>query len=123
MQNEMHSSIFSYLRKKKVEVIVPSSLPDDVIEEIFIRLPVKELIRLKFSLPQEWRLRIESHGFGPRFHIYNPKLHPMFILFVKYIFKCLYIYSKSGFILCFTILLYLGLPFLVLLGVMFLLGF
>ncbi|ANM59491.1 F-box/kelch-repeat protein [Arabidopsis thaliana] len=74
----MHSSIFSYLRKKKVEVIVPSSLPDDVIEEIFIRLPVKELIRLKFSLPQEWRLRIESHGFGPRFHIYNPKLHPMF---------------------------------------------
>ncbi|KAL9310735.1 putative F-box domain-containing protein [Arabidopsis thaliana] len=87
----MHSSIFSYQWKKKVEVIVPSSLPDDVIEEIFVRLPVKELIRLKFSLPKEWRSRIESHGFGPRFYIYNPKLHPMFILFVNYIFKFTYL--------------------------------
>lgn len=119
----MHSSIFSYLKKKEMGVIVPLSLPDDVIEEIFVRLPVKELILLKFSLPKEWRSRIESHGFGPRFHMNNPKLHRVFILFVKYVFMCLYIYSKSGFTLCFYILVYLAFPILVIFGLMFLLGF
>ncbi|CAF2051116.1 hypothetical protein BRARA_I05090 [Brassica rapa] len=43
----------------------PSSLPNDVVEEIFIRLPVKTLIRFK-SLSKQWNLRIKSHSFAEK---------------------------------------------------------
>ncbi|KAH0866342.1 hypothetical protein HID58_083553 [Brassica napus] len=43
----------------------PSSLPNDVVEEIFIRLPVKTLIRFK-SLSKQWSLTITSHSFAEK---------------------------------------------------------
>ncbi|CAF2115665.1 unnamed protein product [Brassica napus] len=46
-------------------VTAPSSLPNDVVEEIFIRLPVKTLIRFK-SLSNQWSLTITSHSFAEK---------------------------------------------------------
>ncbi|CAA7039260.1 unnamed protein product [Microthlaspi erraticum] len=46
-------------------MIAPSSLPKDVVEEIFLRLPVKALIRLK-SLSKQWRSTINSLSFKER---------------------------------------------------------
>ncbi|OAP18881.1 hypothetical protein AXX17_AT1G13660 [Arabidopsis thaliana] len=46
--------------------MVPSSLPNDVLEEIFLRFPVKALIRLKSSLSKQWRSTIESRSFEER---------------------------------------------------------
>ncbi|KAL0884879.1 hypothetical protein Bca101_008860 [Brassica carinata] len=58
----------------------PSSLPNDVVEEIFIRLPVKALIRFK-SLSKQWSLRIKSHSFAEKhlkiaesYHFNHPNL-------------------------------------------------
>ncbi|KAH0866311.1 hypothetical protein HID58_083522 [Brassica napus] len=43
-------------RRNEKLVTAPSSLPNDAIEEIFLRLPVKALIRLKsLSKNGEWR--------------------------------------------------------------------
>ncbi|XP_006409385.2 LOW QUALITY PROTEIN: putative F-box/kelch-repeat protein At1g13200 [Eutrema salsugineum] len=67
-------------RRNEKRVIAPSSLPNDVIEEIFLRLPVKALIRLK-SLSKHWRWTIESRSFeerqlkiAQRSHVVNPKV-------------------------------------------------
>lgn len=43
----------------------PSSLPNDILDEIFMRFPVKALIRLK-SLSKQWRSTIESRSFEER---------------------------------------------------------
>ncbi|CAH2037970.1 unnamed protein product [Thlaspi arvense] len=53
------------IRRNEKRVIAPSSLPKDVVEEIFLRLPVKALIRLK-SLSRQWRSTIESRSFTER---------------------------------------------------------
>ncbi|CAN6902037.1 unnamed protein product [Brassica oleracea] len=52
-------------RRNEKLVTAPSSLPNDAIEEIFLRLPVKALIRLK-SLSKQWRVAIESLSFAER---------------------------------------------------------
>jgi len=52
-------------RNEKRVLMVPSSLPNDVLEEIFLRFPVKALIRLK-SLSKQWRSTIESRSFEER---------------------------------------------------------
>ncbi|XP_010458723.1 PREDICTED: putative F-box protein At1g12855 [Camelina sativa] len=52
-------------RRNEKAVFAPSSLPNDVVEEIFLRLPVKALIRLK-SLSKQWRWTIESRSFEER---------------------------------------------------------
>ncbi|KAL0884880.1 hypothetical protein Bca101_008861 [Brassica carinata] len=60
-----------------------SSLPNDVVEEIFIRLPVKTLIRFK-SLSKQWSLRIKSHSFAEK-HLNMARSyqvnHPSLMLF------------------------------------------
>ncbi|CDY72528.1 BnaAnng41400D [Brassica napus] len=52
-------------RRNEKPVIAPSSLPKEVIEEIFLRLPVKALIRLR-SLSKQWRVTMESLCFAER---------------------------------------------------------
>ncbi|XP_010476016.1 PREDICTED: putative F-box/kelch-repeat protein At1g13200 [Camelina sativa] len=54
-------------RRKRNEkpVTAPSSLPIDVVEEIFLRFPVKALFRLK-SLSKQWRSTIGSRSFAER---------------------------------------------------------
>ncbi|CAN6902084.1 unnamed protein product [Brassica oleracea] len=52
-------------RRNEKPLIAPSSLPNDVIEEIFLRLPVKVLIRLR-SLSKQWRVTVESLSFAER---------------------------------------------------------
>ncbi|KAG7591507.1 F-box associated domain type 1 [Arabidopsis thaliana x Arabidopsis arenosa] len=52
-------------RRNEKRVKAPSSLPTDVLEEIFLRFPVKALIRLK-SLSKQWRSTIESRSFEER---------------------------------------------------------
>ncbi|KAF8104545.1 hypothetical protein N665_0171s0050 [Sinapis alba] len=49
-------------RRNEKLVTAPPSLPNDVVEEIFLRLPVKALIRLK-SLSKHWRSTIQSSSF------------------------------------------------------------
>ncbi|KAG2319940.1 hypothetical protein Bca52824_013153 [Brassica carinata] len=46
-------------------VVAPSSLPNELIEEIFLRLPVKVLIRLR-SLSKQWKVTLESLSFAER---------------------------------------------------------
>ena len=82
----------------------PPALPDDVIEEILLRLRVKELIRLK-CLSKQWKSRIESRSSIVRFHLDRPSLILMlriFIRLVKHVFKCLHVSSKSAFTLMFS---------------------
>jgi len=52
-------------RGNEKAVFAPSSLPNDVVEEIFLRLPVKAIIQLK-SLSKQWRSTIESRSFEER---------------------------------------------------------
>ncbi|KAJ4892101.1 putative F-box/kelch-repeat protein [Raphanus sativus] len=52
-------------RRNEKLVTAPLSLPNDVVEEIFLRLPVKAIIRLK-SLSKQWRVTIESLSFAER---------------------------------------------------------
>ncbi|XP_010495079.2 PREDICTED: putative F-box/kelch-repeat protein At1g13200 [Camelina sativa] len=52
-------------RRNEKRVKAPSSLPNDVLEEIFLRFPVKAIIRLK-SLSKQWRSTIESRSFEER---------------------------------------------------------
>ncbi|CAN8305370.1 unnamed protein product [Cochlearia groenlandica] len=48
------------IRRRNVKLLVaPQSLPNDVVEEIFLRLPVETLIRLK-CLSKQWRDTINS---------------------------------------------------------------
>ncbi|KAL0694350.1 hypothetical protein Bca4012_061530 [Brassica carinata] len=89
-----------------MDATAPPSLPDDVIEEIFLRLRVRELIRLK-TLSKQWKSRIESRSFVLRFHLDRPSLILMlriFIRLVKHVFKCFDVSSKSAFTLCFFLL-------------------
>ncbi|CAA7039211.1 unnamed protein product [Microthlaspi erraticum] len=57
-----------------------SSLVNDVVEEIFMRLPVKSLFRFK-SVSKQWRCMIESRSFAERHlkiaersHVENPQV-------------------------------------------------
>ncbi|KAG2319941.1 hypothetical protein Bca52824_013154 [Brassica carinata] len=52
-------------RRNEKPVIAPSSLPNEVIEEIFLRLPVKVLIRLR-SLSKQWKVTMECLSFAER---------------------------------------------------------
>ncbi|KAJ4879275.1 putative F-box/kelch-repeat protein [Raphanus sativus] len=52
-------------RRKEKRVIAPSSLPNELIEEIFLRLPVKVLVRLR-SLSKQWKVALESLSFAER---------------------------------------------------------
>ncbi|CAH8388858.1 unnamed protein product [Eruca vesicaria subsp. sativa] len=52
-------------RRNEKPVIAPSTLPNELIEEIFLRLPVKVLIRLR-SLSKQWRVTMESLSFAER---------------------------------------------------------
>ncbi|KAG7653877.1 Galactose oxidase/kelch beta-propeller [Arabidopsis suecica] len=52
-------------RRNEKPMIAPSSLPNDVVEEIFLRFPVKALFRLK-TLSKQWRSTIESQSFEER---------------------------------------------------------
>ncbi|KAL9856067.1 putative F-box domain, galactose oxidase/kelch, beta-propeller, F-box associated interaction [Arabidopsis thaliana] len=67
-------------RRNEKPVIAPSSLPNDVVEEIFLRFPVKALFRLK-TLSKQWRSTIESQSFeerhlkiAERFHAHHPRV-------------------------------------------------
>ncbi|KAF2554514.1 hypothetical protein F2Q68_00013269 [Brassica cretica] len=83
----------------------PPALPDDIIEEILLKLRVKELIRLK-TLSKQCKSRIEFRSFVVRFHLDRPSLILMlgiFIRLVKHIFKCFHVSSKSDFTLCFLL--------------------
>ncbi|ESQ35534.1 hypothetical protein EUTSA_v10009780mg [Eutrema salsugineum] len=67
-----------------MEGIAPSSLSNDVVEEIFSRLPVKTLIRFK-PLSKQWRSTIESQSFAEihlkiaeRSHVNHPKVMVFF---------------------------------------------
>lgn len=52
-------------KRNEKRVKAPSSLPNEVVEEIFLRLPVKAVIRLK-SLSKQWRSTMESRSFEER---------------------------------------------------------
>ena len=52
----------------------PPALPDNIIEEILLRLRVKELIRLR-CLSKQWKSRIESRIFIVRFPLGPPITH------------------------------------------------
>ncbi|XP_010480457.2 PREDICTED: putative F-box/kelch-repeat protein At1g12870 [Camelina sativa] len=68
MEKETQAIVSSSSQRKRrnktlVNIASPSSLPDNVVEEIFLKLPVKSLMRLK-SLSKQWRSTIESHFFS-----------------------------------------------------------
>ncbi|KAG7596838.1 F-box associated domain type 1 [Arabidopsis suecica] len=76
------SSSSSSQRKRRYKklMIASSSLPDDVVEEIFLKLPVKALMRFK-SLSKQWRSTLESCYFSQRHlkiaersHVDHPKV-------------------------------------------------
>ncbi|CAH8388875.1 unnamed protein product [Eruca vesicaria subsp. sativa] len=52
-------------RRNERRVIAPSTLPNELIEEIFLRLPVKVQIRLR-SLSKHWKVTLESLSFAER---------------------------------------------------------
>ncbi|XP_006306253.2 LOW QUALITY PROTEIN: putative F-box protein At1g12855 [Capsella rubella] len=52
-------------RGNEKPVFAPSYLPNDVVEEIFLRLPVQAIIQLK-CLSKQWRSTIESRSFEER---------------------------------------------------------
>ncbi|XP_018436014.2 putative F-box protein At1g12855 [Raphanus sativus] len=63
--NDGRDGMHEEIEANEKRATAPSSLPDDVVEEIFIRLPVKTIIRLK-SLSKQWSLRIKSHSFAEK---------------------------------------------------------
>lgn len=63
--NDGRDCMHEEIEANEKRATAPSSLPDDVVEEIFIRLPVKTIIRFK-SLSKQWSLRIKSHSFAEK---------------------------------------------------------
>ncbi|CAN8293829.1 unnamed protein product [Cochlearia groenlandica] len=61
-------------RNKKLKIKAPPSLLNDVIEEIFLRLPIKALIRLKI-LSKHWKSMIGSRSFEDRHLKIAERLH------------------------------------------------
>ncbi|CAA7039212.1 unnamed protein product [Microthlaspi erraticum] len=64
-----------------MEAIASPLLPDDVIEEIFLRLRVKQLTRLK-CLSKQWKSRIEFRCFVVRSQRDRPTLILMMCIFI-----------------------------------------
>ncbi|KAG2297771.1 hypothetical protein Bca4012_008968 [Brassica carinata] len=81
--NDGRDCMHAKIEVKEKRATAPSSLPNDVVEEIFIRLPVKTLIRFK-SLSKQWSLRIKSHSFAEK-HLKMARSyqvnHPSLMLF------------------------------------------